>query len=168
VNRSEVIVGLLLAAGLLALALYFGWRQIVSLRRLRTADALPDEERHFERRKARLRLVSCALLLLMAGLLVGLQFYDAGRVQDLADKRERLGQEEPLPLTDQQKFFIKAYFGTWVALLIVLMIVLILAAMDLWATRRFGLRQYRKLSEDRRAMIQRQANRMRQERNGPT
>jgi hypothetical protein len=166
-NRSEVVIGVLLAAGLVALALYVGWKQVVSLRQLRRQDALPDEEQRYERRKAWRRLVSCALMLIMAGLLGGLQFY-VGRWQELVNERERLGLDKDAPWTAEQKFFVNAYIGSWIALLLVLMVVLALAAVDLWATRRYGLRQYRKLSEDRRAMIQRQANRLRQQRNGHT
>jgi hypothetical protein len=163
VYSSEVIVGLILALGLLALALYVGVRQVVLLRRL-GPDSLPAEEYHYERRKARWRLASAALLLLMGCLLAGLQFYEA-RASELARRSEQHGGE-PVPLTDQERSFLRRYIGSWIALLLVLLAVLVLAALDLWATRRYGLKQYRKLSEDRRAMIQRQVNRMRQDRNG--
>jgi hypothetical protein len=53
-----------------------------------------------------------------------------------------------------------------VALLVVLLAVVVLAALDLLAIRRWGLRQFRKLQADRRAMIERQASRLRQGRNG--
>jgi len=36
---------------------------------------------------------------------------------------------------------------------------------DLWSTRRYGFRQLRRRPADRRAMIERQATRLRQERN---
>jgi Tfp pilus assembly protein PilV len=159
---SEVLIGVVLAVGLLALALYYARRQLASLRKLRQEDALPDEERRYERRKAWRRLVSCGLMVIVAGLLFGLQFY-AAPAQEMANERAGVDVQD---LTPQQKFFIRAYTGAWIALLLVLMVILALAAIDLWATRRYGLRQYRKLSEDRRAMIQRQVNRMRQERNG--
>jgi hypothetical protein len=162
---SEVVIGVLLAAALVALALYVGWRQVVSLRQLRGQDALPDEERRYERRKAWRRLVSCGLMLVMAGLFASLQFYVAP-MQELAEERQGLDAEQAPPLTPEQKRFIRVYTGAWIALLLILMVVLALAAVDLWATRRYGLRQYRKISEDRRAMIQRQANRLRQQRNG--
>jgi hypothetical protein len=159
VNWSdEVVIGLLLAVVLYGLGLYFGARQVATLRKLRREEALPDEERRHERRQAWRRLVSCALLLVMATLLLGLQFYAA--------PAQRLADEPDLDWTAQQKVFLRAYFGSYIALLLLLLVVLALAAVDLWATRRFGLRQYRKLSEDRRAMIRRQAERIRQERNG--
>ena len=164
-NGSEVVIGVLLAVLLLTLALTFGARQVASLRRLRQADGLPEEEHRYERRKAWRRLVSCGLMLIMAGLLGGLQFY-ASPAQEMADERVRLEADEAPTWTAQEKFFVRAYFGSWIAVLVVLLVLLALAGVDLWATRRYGLRQYRKIAEDRRAMIQRQVNRMRQQRNG--
>ena len=49
------------------------------------------------------------LLLLMAGLLAGLQFYAA--------EADELAKQQPAELTPQDKFFIRAYFGSWIALL---------------------------------------------------
>ena len=46
------------------------------------------------------------------------------------------------------------------------MAVIFLAALDFWATRRYGLHQHRKIIADRRAMIEREVSRLRQERNG--
>jgi hypothetical protein len=158
VNGSdEVVIGLLLAVVLLGLALYYGSRQLATLRKLRQEEALPDEERRYERRKAWRRLVSCGLMLVMAAVFTALQFYASEAKEILAKAPD---------LTDQEKVFVRVYTGSWIAVLLLLLVVLALAAVDLWATRRYGLRQYRKLSEDRRAMIRRQADRMRQERNG--
>jgi hypothetical protein len=162
VTSTEVVVGLVLAVLLLALGLFVGAWQVRALRRLR-AWSRSSEETVYERRKAWRRLVSSVLILLMASLLAGLQFY-ATPANEIAV--ERAAQEDSPPLTPQQKFFVRAYTGAWIAFLVLLLAVLALAGLDLMATRLYGLRQYRKISEDRRAMIQRQVNRMRQERNG--
>jgi hypothetical protein len=150
--------------GLVGLSLYIGWRQLATLRRLRL-EALPDEERRYERRKAIRRLVSCVLTMTMAVLLAGLLFYGVS-AQELADQRAGFEKADAPEFTAEQKLFLRVWGGSWIALLIVLLVVLTLAGIDLWATRRYGLRQYRKLADDRRAMIQRQVNRMRQQRNG--
>ena len=39
---------------------------------------------------------------------------------------------------------------------------------DMMAIHRFGRRHFRKIQDDRRAMIARQVERLRQERNGPS
>lgn len=164
VTWSEILFGSLLAAGLLAMSLYYGWRQFRALRQLKTADGLPDDEHRYERRKAYRRLVMSALTLLI-GLLIAvlLAAYDstAGRVM-----REREGVDPAVPITPEQRALVKLYVGTWIGALVALFVVLVLAGLDLLATRQYGLRQYRKLAGDRRAMIQRQAARLRGERNG--
>lgn len=162
---SEVLFGSVLVVILVLLSLVFGVRQVRELRRLRGL-TLPEEEMRYERRKAWRRLVSSGLTLILAILLGGqllLHEPDAGR---LAQEREGYDATNAPAFTDEQKLFLRIWGGTWIALLLVLLAVLILAAIDLWATRRYALKQYRKIQADRRAMIQRQTARLRQERNG--
>jgi hypothetical protein len=139
---------------------------VQALRRLRFADAMPEEELHYERGKARRRLFSCALTLLLAVLLVALLTFLEGPAQQIADHRAAQAADEAPAWAPGQVQLVRIWGWTWLVFLVVLMIVVLLAAVDLWATRRFALRQYRKIAQDRRAMIERQANRLRQERNG--
>src|SRR5262249_29647064 len=67
---------------------------------------------------------------------------------------------------DEDKLFIFFYTGYWIAALLVLLGVVGLAFWDLVAIRRYGRRQFQKLQADRRAMIERQAARLRGQRNG--
>jgi hypothetical protein len=50
--------------------------------------------------------------------------------------------------------------------LILLMSIIFLAAIDFFAIRRFGLRHYRQIQADRRAMIEGELTRIRSQRNG--
>lgn len=162
---SEIIFGSALVAGLTALGCFFGQRQWQHLRELRTT-SLPDEEMTWERRKAWRRLISSGLLLVLAVLLGMLLAVYEPAAQRLADEREGLTAEEAPPFTAEQRMFLRIWGGTWIAILLVLMTVVFLAAIDLWATRRYAQRQFRKLQADRRSMIERQMIRLRQERNG--
>jgi ABC-type Fe3+ transport system permease subunit len=157
---SEIIVGSLIVLLLLGLSFHFGRLQLVALRKLRQSPDLPVEEQRYERSKAHRRLVSCALTLLLAFLMAVLLFFThpSQRWAELAD----LNRE----YTEEQKVLLRIWGWTLVAALLVLLLVLALAAIDLLSTRRYGLKQYRKLQADRRAMIERQANRIRRERNG--
>src|SRR5206468_3992140 len=114
------------------------------------------------------RLAGSVLMAVFAGLLAGsLTFLEdpAGRLAEEGEAAREHGQQ---PVLDpEQKQFIHFYGGYWIVMLLVLLALVALAAFDLLATRRFGLRQYRKIQTDRRAMIERQAARLRQERNGP-
>jgi hypothetical protein len=160
---SEIIFGSLLVVVLLALALAYGRRQWLALRRLRD-DSLPDEELRYERRKAKRRLASCALLLVMGVLLVVHLAVFGDRAQQMADELARQGQAGAGDLTPEDKLFLRLWGGTLIAFLLALLGALALAGLDLMETRRYGLRQYRKLQAERRAMIQRQTTRLRAER----
>ena len=161
----QVVFGVLLVAGLLALAVVVGWRQVRALRRLRGNTTLPPDDLRYERGKAWRRLLSSVLTLVLAGLLAGALVYLEGPAQHLADERAAAGEAgEELP--SELKPFARLYGYTWLMVLLVLMAWVVLAGVDLWATRRWGLRQQRKLQADRRAMIERQAARLRRERNG--
>ena len=159
----QTVFGALLVAALLFVSLYYAWRQLRALRALRGA-SLPDEEMRYERAKARLRLINSVLTLLLAGLLIAGLVYLEGPAQRLAD--ERAAAPDGQPLTPQERVFVRLYGWFWIAFMLILLAVVALAAVDLFSTRRYGLRQHRKLQADRRAMIERQAARIRQQRNG--
>ncbi|MGL4553146.1 MAG: hypothetical protein ACRC33_18425 [Gemmataceae bacterium] len=146
--NSELIFGALLVAGLLAAAGSFAWAQVATLRR---AARLPDEERAFESTRAYRRLVGCALLAVMAGLLVAQYALWEWRVKHLVQ-----------PVPEEEKVYARLWVGAWVALLLALLAVVVLTAIEAFVTRSHALKQSRRLSEERRAMIQRQAARIRE------
>jgi hypothetical protein len=165
VGWPEIVFGLLLVVVLLVGSLLYAWRQIRHLRRLRGQgpQGSTSEELRYDRGKARIRLVSCALTLLLAGLLAwGLVFLE-DPAQRLANEREAQGWKQ---LTPEQEGFAKLYAAYWGTFLTVLLVIVSLAALDLWATRRFARSQRRRLQADQRAMIERQISRMRAEGNG--
>jgi hypothetical protein len=157
----------LLVALLLGVAGYYFWRQVQALRVLRQSPNLPAEERTYRRNQIGRRLAGCVLMILLAGLLGGVMIYLEGPAQRLADERgaaHAAGQDPEL--TPEQKNFVRLWGGLWIAILLVLLAVVVLAGFEFWAIRSYGLREHRKIQADRRAMIARQAARLRQERNG--
>jgi ABC-type Fe3+ transport system permease subunit len=167
VGWPQIIFGAVLVAALLFLALYYGWRQVVALRRLRRNPDLPDDERRYQHRQAVGRLVNSVLLLVLAALLTGIMAYLETPTQQLINQDAAVAPgEKPPERTPEQRQLVLIWGWWWVAFLVVLLAVVVLAALDLWAIRRWGLRQYRKLQADRRAMIERQAARLRHGRNG--
>jgi hypothetical protein len=162
----QLICVALAIATLLVLAFLYGWRQVVELRRLGERPELPAAERRQQRRQAYRRLVNCALLAVLAVMLAGAQLFLEQRADDLIDQREAQSQQdgaEP-PLTQEQRDFASLYAGYWIACLVVLLAIVALAGIDLWETRRLGLREHRKLLDDQRGMLQRQIARYRQQR----
>jgi hypothetical protein len=162
-------MGSLVGALLFVAAFYL--RKAVRTLRLTTPafEMLPDERRYL-RRQAWRRIVNSALMLILAGMLVGSY---VGGLQDRADaigrerERQAVDGQKP-PLTDEQRDFGRFFAGYIVIVLILLFIVVMLAGLDLFATRRYAVTQLRKIQTDRRAMLQRQITRWRQERDGPS
>jgi hypothetical protein len=163
---SEIAFGSLLIVALLALSGYYGRQQVQTLRHLRGPVNLPAEEVRYERRRAYRRLLSCLLTLVLAVLLAVLLIGYEWPAHLLAEQRAGFDRDNAPPFTDTETPFLRIWAWTWLSFLVVLMLVVFLAAFDLFSTRRYALRQYRKLQADRRAMIERQANRLRRERDG--
>jgi hypothetical protein len=166
VSWPQTVAAGLLVVLLVAVAGYFLGRHVQVLRDLRRYPPPPDEARHL-RRQGYLRLVTSALLLLLGFLLATAQLYLESPAQQLAD--ERAAQEaagEKADFTDAQRDFGRLYGGFWIGFLLILMVIVFLAAADLWATRRHALNEHRRIQADRRAMLEQQISRMRNERRG--
>jgi hypothetical protein len=164
---SEIIFGAVLVVVLLFVAVLYGVRQIVSLCQLRAAEEMGLEERAYLHGRARRRLVMSLLLLVLGVIFTAALAYLETPAQQLAEQREAQEQQgDSAPLSAEQRPFARLYLSFWIVFLLILMVVVLLAAVDLWATRRYGLRQHRKLIADHRAMIEREIARYRQERNG--
>lgn len=160
----EIVTGTALAVLLFALAGGTLWWQLRNLRRL-TQQQFPDDETRYVRRQGRRRLTIGGLLLVLGVLLVGALVFLEEPALKLGLEREALreaGKDDPL--TPDQRRFAEVYRWYWMTFLVVLLGVIVLAGVDLWSVRRYGMKQRRRLNEDRRAMIQRQLHRLRQER----
>jgi hypothetical protein len=113
------------------------------------------------------RLVNSGLMVVLAGLLTGALLFLEQPAQDLADQqdaREKIGQKTRLEGAERD--FAWTYTTYWLAFCLVFFVIVVLAGADLLAIRRYGRQQFQKLREDRRAMIERETARMREERNG--
>jgi hypothetical protein len=164
-NSDQLGFTLLLVAALLGLAGYFGRQQLKTLRGLAPPNVLGAEDRGYLRSQAYRRLFCSLLMVVIAGLLVGWLYLDAEQRQ--LEKEARVVNADPeAPPTPEQKEFFHVFRIYTVAALLVLLMLLVLATMDFWATARYGLSQHRKLQADRRTLLEEQAARRRQERNG--
>jgi hypothetical protein len=167
VGWTQIIFGVVLVVVLLFVAILYIVRQILLLWRLRAAEEMALEERAYLHGRARRRLVTSLLLFLLGLMLAGALIYLEAPAQQLADIRDAMREQgDAAPLNAEQRMFARVYLIFWIAFLLILMAVIFLAAWDYWATRRYALRQHRKIIDDRRAMIEREVSRLRQERNG--
>jgi hypothetical protein len=150
---------------LLGVAGYYGWRQWQTLGSLKQQPGLSAADRQYHKSQARRRLISSALMVILAGLLIGSYLLGQERRANDLIKAERLG---PAAATsDEQKRFVNQYSLFWIVFSLVLLGLVWLAFIDLWAIRRYAMRQYRQIQEDRRDMIEREVARLHgHERNG--
>jgi ABC-type Fe3+ transport system permease subunit len=163
VDWLQIICGTLLVLALVSLFIYHGFYQVRALVNLPDKTDLSDEERRYERNKAWRRLINSFLMLILAILLAGALLFLEVPAQHLADQ-EIAKADSPLP--PAVRSFQKLYGWYWLVTLLVLLAVVLLALIDSLAIRSWGLRQRRKLNEDRREMLRHQLARLRHQRNG--
>ncbi len=149
---------------LLGVSFFFGFRQFAALRRLSEGPELPLEESRQCRRQAYRRLVGCALLAVLALLLAGAQLFLEERIDEQNAPTPEGVARAPTP---EQRDFARFYVSYWIGCLVLLLVVVGLAGVDLWETRRRGLRDRRKLLDDQRVMLERQMTLYRRQRDGP-
>lgn len=165
-TSTYVVSAVLLIVLLVGLAGYYAWRQVQALRGLRRADGLPPEDRRYVRNQAWRRLACSALMVVFAGLLAG-SFVTEPLIQPVLDRGDAARERNERPALDAgQEHLYHVYTLYWVAALLVLMGMIGLALFDILAIRRFGQRHFRQIQADRRAMIERQAARLRERRHG--
>jgi hypothetical protein len=151
---------------LLGWAGYSAWRQVQTLRALPDAENLPPEDLRYMRNQAWLRLTGSGLMVTLAALLA-LSFIVEKPAQALLDEGDaaRARGEEPAD-TPEHRLLLKYDLAYWIVVLLVMLGMVGIALADMMGIRRFGQRHYRKIQEDRRAMIARQVARLRRDRNG--
>ena len=157
-STTEIILGSLLAAGLVALAGYYAWKQTKTLQSLRSDSSnWSAEDREFVRKQARRRLWCSALMVVFAAFLVGWFFVESAK----PPKDEN--QQRPTPEQEAYAWQAALYVT---ASLIVLFAIVVLAVLDVGAISRFAHRKQRQLEADRQAILEQHLARLRRDRNG--
>jgi hypothetical protein len=165
-NPAELGFTLTLAAFLVWLSLFFGRRQLRALRATSAPDGPALDERRYLRAQAYRRLFCSFLMLVFAALLVGSPFLDHAYPTVREEVRQLKATNPEAPLTPEQEYYVRLFSVYWIVALLVLLLLLSLAALDFWATARFGLRQHRQLQADQHALLRQEVARHRRERNG--
>jgi hypothetical protein len=184
VTTTQLVFGIALVVLLLGLGGFAGWRQLRLLREVGTADT---EEARYLRGRARRRLVCSVLMVVLAGLLAGGLAFLEEPAQRLADEiageeaaearargelerarklagevaGEEAGEVEGALKDPVKKAFARIYGYYYVGLLLVLLALVCVAGWDYVAVRRYGNEQFRRLQEERRAVINYQLARLR-------
>lgn len=155
---TQIVFGGSLVVTLLGLAAYYARKQIRVLRTTAGSVQAHNSEGVYLRRQAWRRLVCSGLMVLLAVLLTGALLYLEGPAQRLADRGPEAAE------APEQRAFVNFYSYYWIVFLLTLLVLVVLAGIDFWAVRRFGLRELKRLQDERRAMIARQSALLRQQR----
>jgi hypothetical protein len=154
-----LVASIALAALMLAIAIYITMRQRQTLAHLRRDSGLSLEDRRYLHRRAVMRLVSAAFLCILAFLVVGGVVLE-GNLTDLHP-------EEPVvPPPESAKDSLRLLAAYWMGTVLVLMVVMVLAVFDWFATARYGARQRRQLLEESREALAAEVERIRRDRHG--
>jgi uncharacterized membrane protein YjgN (DUF898 family) len=166
VGTGQLVFGIVIVIVTAGLGVYYAWRQVQTLRRLRADRAMADDERHFQRSQAWRRLAGAVLMLVFAGLFVGMFFLEEPIMQIVQQGEENHARGETSQLNSSQKDLVREYFGYWIVLLLLVLGFIAIAGYEIFAIRRYSVRQMRRIQDERRAMIASETARLRRERNG--
>jgi len=144
-SRTELISASIIVLILWGVAAYYAWRQVQVFKRLGQGDSSVEDLQYYRAQGVR-RLVSSALMAIMGAVLAA--SYWTGAVGQHSAKNSAMT------------------ILIWIFFSVLLLAVIVMAFLDVRATRRYGIRQYRQLQADRREMIEREVARMRSERDG--
>ena len=159
-ETKEIVFAALLVGALAALSVFYAWLQVRMLRRLRGPHGLSPDETRWRRGQAWRRLAGSGLMLAMAGMFAWGALVMGPQASQLA------AQKPPDNNTPEAHQFMRLYTAVWIAFLLLLLALILLAAVDIWSTRRFSVREQRKILDARRALLEHEVGQMRQERNG--
>jgi hypothetical protein len=167
---AEQITMVCLVTALVGIAAYYCRKSWLTLKATQEECEMLPEERLYLRRQAWRRLVNSGFMIALAVLLAG------SYVLGFQARAEAIGRERELqavngvkpPLTPEQQAFGRFFSGYVIVLLVLLAGIIFLAGVDLFATRRFAITQLRRIQADRRAMMERQLDRWRRERDRPS
>jgi hypothetical protein len=165
VSIAQIVFTLALVAVLVGAAAFFFWRQR-RLFREAANDDLPREERAYPRGRA-WRLLFCAGLMVMLAVWIAGSLFIEGPAEKIAQESVAArARGEKFDLSPEQRTFLRFYGWYWIGGLLVLLVLVGIAGVELMAVRRHARQQFKKLKDDQRAMIARQAARLRRDRNG--
>lgn len=147
----ERVLILILVVSLVAVAVYYGWRQRRTLVLLRPDSQLGPEDRRYLRGQVFRRLMCCLLMFVLAGFLIGWNFlaHDFAQIRPDPNRMPAEGDEVP-PEVKESIWFYTIYC---IAALLALLGMILLAGLDMIATARYGLRRQRQLHNDQQAML---------------
>jgi phosphatidylglycerophosphate synthase len=152
-----MIFALVVAAVLLLIAVLSIRRQLENLKRLKRDAHVPSDDRRYLTKQAYRRIVTGCLMLALAGMLstVYLSEMDRRAVKLGEEKRPVDADGNKQEMAQEDKDFIRFYAIWWIGILVLIFLVLSLAIVDIWATRRYAWAQLKRISSEHREVLER-------------
>lgn len=151
-----MIFAIFIAIVLLLLAAFSMRRQVGNLRQLKSTAFMPSDDRRYQRNQAYRRLFTSVLLIVLAGLLAGAYLSGMERqAEQLGQKKVELDENDQPRIPTEHREFARFYSLYWIAVLLLLFVVVSLAIVDLWSTRRYAWKEMRRIQTENRAMLER-------------
>jgi hypothetical protein len=154
-----VVVGLILAAGLVLVGTLTAQRQRHALRAMAEEPFLADEDRRYRRGQALRRMVTSALLVVVGGMIGSYYLSGMDTRMDAIPKDNKPGtppqEGEPDPQAESDKQFAKFVGFYWIGILGLVFVAVCLAVLDVWVTRKYWMARYKELKADHDAKLQR-------------
>jgi hypothetical protein len=140
VPSLDTATGLLFAAILFAVAIFYARRQQATLQQVRFDAGMPKDQRRYLLKQSWRRMFGSLLLVVLAGMLVGSLFLDWEPLADGVDEAA----------AKQSVHFLVAYV---LAMFLIWMMILLVAVIDFWATARFGVEQRKQLVQEHQELL---------------
>ena len=154
--NSAAQLGLILSAGLVAFGLVTFVFQYRGLARLRATKIFPSDERTYYRRRYLRRIITGFLIATIGGMIAGAYLSGMeGRADALGEGGGQVAPEDKKPMDEGDKRFVRFWGGYWIAVVVQVFLVMVLALVDVLATRRFALQQYQTIREDHETKLRR-------------
>jgi len=149
-----MVFAFFIAIVLLLMGIFTIRKQSRALRTLRSSSFVPSDERRYVRNLAWRRIVTSVFLLILGGMLAGAYLSGLEHEADIFGRKIDENNQK-LPLTEEQKQFARVYYVYWATVLLLLFLVVSLAIVDIWSTRRYAWAQLRLIQKDNRARLER-------------
>jgi hypothetical protein len=156
-SEPLVVVGLLFAGLLILLGAGAGLRQFAMFERVRTQPYMADEDRRYYRGQARRRMFASSLLLVIGGMIAFYYLSGMDARMDAIPERNKDGGQPAAddPQVEADKEFTRLVGIYWIVVIMLLGLVVTVAVVDFWATRKYWMARYKEIKADHETKLQR-------------
>jgi hypothetical protein len=144
-----------LAGPLVALGVASGYFQVRGLRALAARKHVPTDEYSYLRNRYRRRLLVGGILVLVGGLIAGAYLSGFESRVDRIIEAKRAAEAAGGDIADGDKLVLQLWGGYWIVVITLVFVLLALAVVDAWSTRRYWFKVLREMRDDHNTKLRR-------------